>query len=110
MSREILAGLGVAGRFARIYGGGDVAGKKPDPAGLLRVLAETAVPPGEALMVGDSAVDVRTGRAAGVRTAGVTYGFDPASLASAPPDLLVGDLRELADLVDRPLARRTVLP
>lgn len=110
MSRAILAGLGVVDRFARIYGGGDVPGKKPDPAGLLRILAEAAVPPAEAAIVGDSAVDVRTGRAAGARTVGVTYGFDPASLASEPPDLLVDDLRELADRLDRTFGRPSVLP
>ncbi len=51
----------------------------------------------EALMVGDSPIDVRTGRAAGVRTVGVTYGLDPEAVRAEAPDLLVGDLRELAD-------------
>ena len=96
MSRRILEGLGVAGRFAHIRGAGDVPAKKPDPAGLRLLLAETGVSAESAVLVGDSAIDVRTGRAAGVRTVGVTYGLDPASLDAAPPDLLIGDLRELA--------------
>ena len=96
MSRRILEGLGVAGRFARICGAGDVPAKKPDPAGLRMLLDEVGIPPAAAVLVGDSAIDVRTGRAAGVRTVGVTYGLDPASLKDAPPDLLIGDLRELA--------------
>jgi phosphoglycolate phosphatase len=95
MSRTILAGLGVAGRFARICGAGDVPAKKPDPAGLQMLLAEAGVGPQAAVLVGDSAIDVRTGRAAGVRTVGVTYGLDPGSLRATPPDLLVDDLREL---------------
>ena len=95
MSRTILAGLGVADRFARICGAGDVPAKKPDPAGLRMLLAEAGVGPQAAVLVGDSAIDVRTGRAAGVRTVGVTYGLDPASLRATPPDLLVDDLREL---------------
>lgn len=99
MSRAILHGLGVASRFARIYGGGDVPGKKPDPAGLRRLLEETGSAAAEAVMVGDSAIDVRTGRAAGVRTVGVTYGFDPESLAAEPPDLLIHDLRELPGVI-----------
>jgi phosphoglycolate phosphatase len=101
LSRTILERLGVAGRFVRIWGGGDVAAKKPDPAGLLRLVAETGSTAGETVMVGDSAIDVRTGRGAGVGTVGVTYGFDPASLTAEPPDWLVGDLRELPALLGR---------
>jgi len=48
--------------------------------------------------VGDSAIDVRAGRAAGVATVGVSYGFDAASFADDPPDVRVDDLRELAEL------------
>ncbi len=99
MSRRILAGLGVAGRFARIYGGDDLPAKKPDPVGVLRLLAETGTAAGDALLVGDSAVDVRTGRAAGVRTVGVTYGLNPESLRDEPPDVTLADLRELPGLL-----------
>src|SRR5207249_4870760 len=62
-------------------------------AGML--VSRAVAAPGAAVIVGDSAIDVRTGRAAGVRTVGVTYGLDPASLHAAPPDLLIDDLREL---------------
>jgi phosphoglycolate phosphatase len=99
LSRTILAGLGVADRFARIWGAGDVPGHKPEPAGLLRLLADLETAPGEALMVGDSAVDVKTGRAAGVRTVGVTWGFKPRDLELEPPDLLIDDMRELRALL-----------
>jgi phosphoglycolate phosphatase len=96
MSRTILAGLGVGDRFFRIYGAGDVETRKPDPGGLLRIASEAGIEPGAAVMVGDSAVDVRTGRAAGTLTVGVTYGFDRASFRDDPPDLLVSRLTELA--------------
>jgi len=109
MSRTILAGLGVAGRFARIWGGGDVPGKKPDPAGLKLLLAELAVRPDQAVMIGDSGVDVQTGRAAGVRTLGVTYGFDAPTFAETPPDVLVDDPRRLAGILCPPRGA-TVLP
>lgn len=98
LSRTILAGLGVADRFARIWGAGDFPGRKPDPAGLLRLLQELAVPPLEAVVVGDSPVDVQTARAAGVAVIGVTWGLDPARLREAGPDSLIDHPRELADL------------
>jgi phosphoglycolate phosphatase len=95
LSRALLVGLGAAHRFARIWGGGDTPEKKPDPAGLLKLMAEFAATPAETVMVGDSPVDLETGRAAGVLTVGVSYGFDPQGVAAARPDAILGDLREL---------------
>jgi phosphoglycolate phosphatase len=46
-------------------------------------------------MVGDSAIDVATGRAAAVRTVGVTYGFDPEGLRDEAPDVLIDRLPDL---------------
>jgi len=98
MSRAILQGLGVASRFARVWGPEDVPARKPDPAGLLRLLDELGVPAGRAWMVGDSKTDVGTARAAGVRVAGVTWGFNPDGLRAAGPDLLIDDPSDLARL------------
>jgi len=95
MSRTILQGLGVAKRFARILGAGDVPARKPDPAGLLGLLDELGIQAAEAWIVGDSATDVHTGRAAGVRVAGVAWGFHPAGLRAAGPDRILDDPREL---------------
>ena len=99
MSRAVLAGLGVAEHFFRIYGGGDLPSRKPDPGGVRRLLAEAGAAPEEAVLVGDSAIDVLTGRAAGIRTVGVTYGLDPEGLCREGPDHLLDDLRGLLALV-----------
>ena len=109
MSRAILAGLGLADRFFRVWGAGDVPGRKPDPAGLRLLLADAGVEPRQAAIVGDSAIDVRTGRAAGVATVGVSYGFDAASFADDPPDACVDDLRELPELLGATRAGLIVL-
>jgi len=97
-SRAILEGLGVAGRFARVWGAGDVSSRKPEPAGLLRLTADLGATLSETWMVGDSATDVGAARAAGVRVAGVTWGFHPGALRAAGPDLLVDDPRDLVSL------------
>ncbi len=93
-SREILAGLGAAGRFFRVVGGDD-APRKPDPSGLLGLLREAGVSPEEAVLVGDSAIDVRTARAASIPAIGVTWGLAAPSLEQDPPDVLAHDVAQL---------------
>ena len=110
MCRAILEGLGVAGAFARIYGPEDVPARKPDPAGLRRLMEDAGVAPEDTAMVGDSAVDVRTGRAAGVLTVGVSYGLDPEGLRAESPDLILDDLRDLPRHLGRPRPPVSVLP
>jgi phosphoglycolate phosphatase len=99
-SRRILTGLGIARYFPFIYGGDSFAQKKPDPVGVRELMSATNVSTRQTLMIGDSDTDVLTGRNAGVWTCGVTYGFGAHTLASAPPDFLIGDLRELPPLLD----------
>lgn len=99
-SREIVSGLGLSHYFSAVYGGNSFAQKKPDPAGALALMRENGVSPEEALLIGDSETDVLTGRNAGVRTCGVTYGFGAPTLQNAPPDLTIDDLRELPILLD----------
>lgn len=99
ISQDMLAGLGVDGYFLRICGGNSLVQKKPDPAGVRILLEETGIPQERALMVGDSAVDVLTARNAGIAVCGVTYGFQPESLAGEPPDILVDRIEDLADMV-----------
>ena len=108
MSRRILDALGAGPRFFRVYGGGDLPTRKPDPDGLLRLMAESMATPSTTVMVGDSSVDVRTGRAAGAWTVGVRYGFDPESLLAEPPDALFDTLAELPAFMESLPA--TVLP
>jgi phosphoglycolate phosphatase len=98
-SRDILRALGLGDFFVHVYGGNSFPTKKPDPLGISTILQETGVPAAEALMIGDSAVDVLTGRNAGMWTCGVTYGFAPHTLEDSPPDVLVDTPLELAELL-----------
>jgi phosphoglycolate phosphatase len=94
-SRAILDGLDLAGYFERVYGGNSFEKKKPDPVGVHALLREWDAPPLQAMMVGDSEVDVRTARNAGVWACGVTYGLGSDGLRADPPDLLVDSLTQL---------------
>lgn len=97
-SRAIVQALGLAEFFVQVYGGNSFPTKKPDPLGARTLLEEAGVKPEEAMIIGDSDIDVLTGRNADLWTCGVTYGFAPHSLESAPPDVLVDSPRELAEL------------
>jgi len=98
-SRAIVEALGMGDFFMRIYGGNSFATKKPDPLGARTLLEETGVAAEEALMIGDSSVDVQTGRNAGMWTCGVTYGFAPRSLEDVEPDVVVDTARELGEML-----------
>jgi phosphoglycolate phosphatase len=98
-SRLIVQALGLGAFLVCIYGGNSFTTKKPDPLGVQTILQETGVAADEALMIGDSSVDVLTGRNAGLWTCGVTYGFAPHSLEEVPPDVLIENPRELGELL-----------
>ena len=61
-SRAIVEALGMGDYFVRIYGGNSFPTKKPDPLGVRTLLEETGVAPEQALMIGDSSIDVLTHR------------------------------------------------
>jgi phosphoglycolate phosphatase len=97
-SRAILEALQLAKFFLRIYGGNSFETKKPDPLGVRTILTETATRPENAMIVGDSSIDVLTGRNAGIATCGVTYGFAPHTLCEVQPDVVVESPEDLASL------------
>jgi phosphoglycolate phosphatase len=97
-SRAIIAALGLGPFFTQIYGGNSFSTKKPDPDGARKLLEESGVRPEEAVIVGDSHVDVETGRNAGLWTLGVSYGFAPHTLEENPPDVLVNSPAELGEV------------
>lgn len=95
-AKAILSGLGLASSLAAVVGGDTLPQRKPDPSGVYALQRETGCPLDETLLVGDSDVDVQTGRAAGVATCGVEWGFGRP--ASAEPTYLaesVGALRQI---------------
>lgn len=99
ISNQILRGLALGEHFFRVYGGNSFSQKKPDPIGVTTLLAETGAPRERTMVIGDSAVDVRTARNAQVRACGVLYGFQPDTFATDPPDVLIGDMAQLPSVL-----------
>lgn len=99
VSRRIVEGLGLGKYFRAVYGGNSFETKKPDPLGARKILEELGATAGEAMMVGDSEVDVQTARNAGTLAAAVNYGFGTHDRATYPADLYLDRLTDLTALL-----------
>ena len=99
VSKRILEELGLAKYFRAVYGGNSFASKKPDPLGAQTILREFGVAPAEAILIGDSEVDVRTARNAGTLAAAVNYGFGTHDRTACPADLYLDRLTDLVPLL-----------
>lgn len=97
-ARAIVETLGLGPFFSQVYGGNSFGTKKPDPEGSRKLLQEFGARPEETVIVGDSHVDIETGRNAGLWTVGVTYGFAPHTLNDAAPDVSLDSPWEIAEL------------
>jgi phosphoglycolate phosphatase len=75
-TNRLLDALGLSALFdGGILGGDTSYGRKPDPAGLISLMASAGTSPADTLMVGDSSVDLETARRAGTRLCLALYGF-----------------------------------
>ena len=99
VSVRILEGLGLSKYFRAVYGGNSFETKKPDPLGAQTILREFAAAPAEALLIGDSEVDVQTARNAGTLAAAVNYGFGTHDRSAYPADIYLDRLTDLVPLL-----------
>ncbi len=101
VSVQILEGLGLAKYFRAVYGGNSFETKKPDPLGAQRILEEFGAASEEAMLIGDSEVDVQTARNARTLAVAVNYGFGTHDRAAYPADIYLDRLTELVPLLRR---------
>jgi 2-phosphoglycolate phosphatase len=102
LTAPLLASLGLATRAACVVAGDTLAKRKPHPEPLLHAATLAHRAPTECVYVGDTERDIIAGRAAGMRTVAVRYGYlaageDPAAWQ---PDGIVDRPAELLDWVD----------
>jgi phosphoglycolate phosphatase len=95
-SRKILEAFGMDGLFAAIVGDGDVSQNKPDPEMLLYAIEKMGMAREEVVFVGDTPVDIQTGKNAGVRVYAVPTGVAKRdALEKAQPTLILDRLLDL---------------
>lgn len=96
-SQKLLAELGLLSCFDLVVGSDSVAGRKPSPLPLQHAMRVLGAGPAHTTIVGDSIYDIEAGKAAGIRTIAVTYGYhDRSRLLGA--DALIDDFRQLESL------------
>jgi phosphoglycolate phosphatase len=103
-SRIILKGLGIADRFFRIIGAGDVPELKPDPVGIAALMEESGISSEQVWMIGDHHTDLEAARNAGVKSGFVTYGIGYPGEFSA--DQVWNGFEELVDFFNRDAEER----
>lgn len=91
--------LGLEGRFGVVCGVEASTRHKPDAEPALLALQKLGVSPADAVFIGDAAVDIACGKAAGMATIGVGWGVAGAALKSAEPDYFVESVNELSRLL-----------
>ena len=99
LSRLLLDALGLTPRFASICGQDTFGVQKPDPEILRRTIAQAGGSAARAIMVGDSATDIDTARAAGVPVIAVDFGYTDTPVTQLGPDRVIGHFAELPDAV-----------
>lgn len=103
-SRAICDHFGLSDFFFQNYGGNSFHTKKPDPHGLLTLMAEASAIAGvditakETMMVGDTDIDVLTARVIGAYSLGCSFGLSPHRLEAAKPDFMVDSAVKWAEV------------
>ena len=98
-SEKILKGLGIDSLFEEVLGGDTHFPKKPDPKVIHYLLEKFQADPSKTVIIGDSLVDIETGKNAGILTCGALYGFRPREeMEGAGCDFLITQPDELSHL------------
>jgi len=105
LSVLLLRALDLADRFDVICGQDTFGIQKPDPEVLRRTIAAAGGAPGEAIMIGDSATDIRTAQAAGIPVIAVDFGYSEQPVSDFAPDRVISHFQqlpaEIASLADK---------
>lgn len=95
LATTLLAELQLDGLFAAVAGRDTFPVHKPHPDHLTGTITAAGGDPLTSLMIGDSAVDVATARAAGIPVIACAFGYSDIPAASLEADAVIGHYAEL---------------
>lgn len=88
--------LGLAQQFQALVGGGPGVPLKPSPEVIRKLMVQFGVPHERVVIVGDGTTDIAAGKAAGIITCAVTYGYrSEEQLRKTGPDHVIHQFSEL---------------
>ncbi len=100
-TRQLLDALSLSSYFAAVAGRDSLGVCKPDPAHLTGVIAQASGDAKRAIMIGDSDIDIRTAKGAGVPIIAVDFGYCVEPVAAFEPDAVISHYRDLATTIER---------
>jgi phosphoglycolate phosphatase len=107
MSKALLDALDLSRFFVAVAGRDTLQAAKPHPEHLLGTIRMAGGDAARAVMIGDSAIDVATAKAAGVPVVGVSFGYTDTPVRELKPDAVIDHYRELEAAVAALLRRRS---
>ena len=97
----LLTALGVRGAFGALVGADTLPVRKPDPLPYRAAVERAGGAVGRSMLVGDTETDAKTGVAAGVPVALVTFGPEGAGVSRFQPTALLDRFEDLPRLAER---------
>jgi phosphoglycolate phosphatase len=95
LSTNLLKHHDLAGRFAAICGPDTFGIEKPDPEILRRTVTKAGGTLEQAIMIGDSIIDIHTARAAGIPVIAVDFGYSERPVTDFEPDRTISSFAQL---------------
>jgi phosphoglycolate phosphatase len=100
LSRKLISGLAIDHYFSGIVGPDTTGIGKPDPRPLHAAISAAGSEPQNAVMVGDSATDIRTAQAAGIPVIAVSFGYTDTHVSHFDPTHVVDHFDEILPLLE----------
>lgn len=75
LSKRLLDKLSMLRYFKAVYGYDTCGQRKPSPVPVIKLMETLGVGADQTIIIGDSATDIEAGRAAGIKTIAVSYGY-----------------------------------
>lgn len=98
--RQVLEKAGLEKLIEVVITADDVNNKKPAAEPLVKCSKRLGIAPNKCVYVGDTRLDIKAGKAAGMKTIGVLTGFDDrAALGELEPDAIIQSVIELPDVI-----------